>query len=140
MTGLYAPHSFPWTLLPTLFSSLLSPALPCSYFILAVLPKCISPCLSFFSPSFLSFHSPYICLAHPFFSSKFLLPSVLHPGHVILEEGDMEEYCVCVYVCVCVCVRKRESLSRVPLFATPWTIAHQALLSMGFSRQEYWSG
>ena len=30
--------------------------------------------------------------------------------------------------------------SRVPLFVTPWTIAHQAPLSMGFSRQEYWSG
>ena len=30
--------------------------------------------------------------------------------------------------------------SRVQLFATPWTIALQALLSMGFSRQEYWSG
>ena len=26
------------------------------------------------------------------------------------------------------------------LFATPWTVAHQVLLSMGFSRQEYWSG
>ena len=26
------------------------------------------------------------------------------------------------------------------LFVTPWTVAHQALLSMGFSRQEYWSG
>ena len=32
------------------------------------------------------------------------------------------------------------SLSRVWLFATPWTVAHQASLSMGFSRQEYWSG
>jgi len=30
--------------------------------------------------------------------------------------------------------------SHVQLFATPWTIAHQAPLSMGFSRQEYWSG
>ena len=30
--------------------------------------------------------------------------------------------------------------SHVLLFATPWTVAHQALLSMGFSRQEYWSG
>ena len=28
----------------------------------------------------------------------------------------------------------------VRLFATPWTIAHQSPLSMGFSRQEYWSG
>ena len=32
------------------------------------------------------------------------------------------------------------SLSRVRLFVTLWTVAHQAPLSMGFSRQEYWSG
>ena len=32
------------------------------------------------------------------------------------------------------------SLSRVQLFATPWTVAHQAPLSMGFPKQEYWSG
>ena len=31
-------------------------------------------------------------------------------------------------------------LSHVRLFVTPWTVAHQAPLSMGFSRQEYWSG
>ena len=31
-------------------------------------------------------------------------------------------------------------LSRVRLFATPWTIAYKAPLSMGFSRQGYWSG
>ena len=31
-------------------------------------------------------------------------------------------------------------LSRVRLFATPWTVAYQAPLFMGFSRQEYWSG
>ena len=30
--------------------------------------------------------------------------------------------------------------SRVPLFTTSWTIVHQASLSMGFSRQEHWSG
>ena len=33
-----------------------------------------------------------------------------------------------------------KSLSRVRLFATPWTIAYQVPPSMGFSRQEYWSG
>ena len=33
-----------------------------------------------------------------------------------------------------------QSLSGVWLFATPWTVACQSLLSMGFSRQEYWSG
>ena len=35
---------------------------------------------------------------------------------------------------------KVKSPSRVWLFATPWTVAHQAPLSMEFSRQEYWSG
>ena len=33
-----------------------------------------------------------------------------------------------------------KSLSRIQLFATPWTVAHQAPASMEFSRQEYWSG
>ena len=33
-----------------------------------------------------------------------------------------------------------KSLSRVGLFATPWIVAYQAPPSMGFSRQEYWSG
>ena len=33
-----------------------------------------------------------------------------------------------------------KSLSRFWLFATPWTVAYQAPPSMGFSRQEYWSG
>ena len=35
---------------------------------------------------------------------------------------------------------KVKLLSHVQLFATPWTAAYQAPLSMGFSRQEYWSG
>ena len=35
---------------------------------------------------------------------------------------------------LCVCM-----LSHVRLFVTPWTVAHQVPLSMGFSRQEYWS-
>ena len=34
---------------------------------------------------------------------------------------------------------KVKSLSRVRLFVTPWTVAYQAPLSMGFSRQEYWN-
>ena len=45
--------------------------------------------------------------------------------------------------CVCVCARTRvqaQSFRPVWLFATPWTVGHQAPLSMGFSRQEYWSG
>ena len=38
---------------------------------------------------------------------------------------------VYMYACMLSCVR---------LFVIPWTVAHQAPLSMGFSRQEYWSG
>ena len=41
--------------------------------------------------------------------------------------------CICIYVCA-------KSLSRVRLFATLWTIALEAPLFMGFSRQEYWDG
>ena len=40
---------------------------------------------------------------------------------------------LCLFVVV-------QLLSCVPLFATPRTVACQALLSMGFSRQEYWNG
>ena len=47
--------------------------------------------------------------------------------------------CVLVCVCVCVCVYA-QLLSCVRLFLTPWIVAHQSLLSMGFSRQEYWGG
>ena len=37
----------------------------------------------------------------------------------------------------CVCMLSR--FSHVPLCATAWTVAHQAPLSMGFSKQEHWS-
>ena len=45
--------------------------------------------------------------------------------------------------CVCVCARAHAHarlFSHVRLFVTPWTVARQAPLSTGFSRQEYWSG
>ena len=45
----------------------------------------------------------------------------------------MHAKCVCVCVCAC-------TLSHVQLFVTLWTVACQAALSMGLSRQEYWSG
>ena len=48
------------------------------------------------------------------------------------EAGGGKESFLCVYVCA-------QSLSRVRFFETLWTVAHQAPLSMGFSRQEYWS-
>ena len=41
----------------------------------------------------------------------------------------MSRYIVCAHSLIC-----------VQLFATPWTVSHQAPLSMGFPRQEYWNG
>ena len=38
------------------------------------------------------------------------------------------------------CVRMLRHFSCVRLFVTPWTVTRQALLPMGFSKQEYWSG
>ena len=46
------------------------------------------------------------------------------------------EYCM-QYVCMCTRMR---AVSVMSDSATPWTVAHQVLLSMEFSRQEYWSG
>ena len=47
---------------------------------------------------------------------------------------------MCVCMCVCVCMHAHARLfSHVLLFVAPWTVAQQASLSMGFSRQEYWS-
>ena len=56
------------------------------------------------------------------------LPKLLCPLHaMVLSLG-----------CVCVCVRSVASICLT--LATPWTVACQAPLSVGFSRQEYWSG
>ena len=46
--------------------------------------------------------------------------------------------CVHIYIYVCVCVYIY-MLSRVQFFVTPWTVAHQVPLFMGFPRQDYWS-
>ena len=66
------------------------------------------------------------------------LPVITDESHNVgwkKAEGRRSTYCLilCIYVCMRV-------LRRVQLLATPWTIAYQAPLSMGFSRQEYWSG
>ena len=47
-------------------------------------------------------------------------------------------------VCVCIFIHTRVHICLVAVvsdsFVTPWTVAHQAPLSMGFLREEYWSG
>ena len=61
------------------------------------------------------------------FLTQDLNPCLLCLLHWLVGSLPAEPLCVCV-------------LSRVQLFETLWTIAHQAPLSMGLSRQEYWNG
>ena len=77
--------------------------------------------LSLFLPFFLCF-TPLGCVPS---TSSFAIPAI----YCYITSQD-----VCVYVCVL------SSFSHVGFLATLWTVAHQAPLSMGFSRQEYWSG
>ena len=53
----------------------------------------------------------------------------MHLNFFFLRFGHIALYvsCACTF-------------SHIQLFATPWTVAHQAPLSVGFSRQEYWNG
>ena len=55
------------------------------------------------------------------------LPNLFLSG----KKQELNRECIC-YVCT-------KLLQLCPTL-TPWTVAHQAPLSMGFSRQEYWSG
>ena len=56
--------------------------------------------------------------------------------YTVIYSFSQESYCYAV----CKQKVKVKSLSRVRLFANPWTVAYQAPPSMGFSRQKYWSG
>ena len=74
----------------------------------------------------------------------------LLPQHSLTWEGELGSlfllsfklclmglFLLLILLCICVVVYL---LSHVQLFVTPWTIAHQAVLSMWFLRQKYWSG
>ena len=69
------------------------------------------------------------------------LPSQPYSVSGILQNAVQNQIYVPASSCLPACA---QSLSHVQLFATPWTIAHQiyspGLLSMGFPKQEYWSG
>ena len=60
----------------------------------------------------------------------------------VLKMNDKQEYVCLVKTPILICIICLQNLrsSRVQLLATPWTVAYQAPPSMGFSRQEYWSG
>ena len=63
----------------------------------------------------------------------------MHQWHFGLGVGLNQQFFACTHPFLhsCVCV---SCFSHVRLSATPWTVACQAPLSVGFSRQEYWSG
>ena len=80
---------------------------------------------------------------------KFMsIESVMPPNHHILCHPLLlsvyKHICPYLWFCLKEILIKGwsevKSLSRVRLFATPWTVAYQAPPSMGFSKQEYWSG
>ena len=76
-------------------------------------------------------------------------PTPSHPMDCSLPGSSVHEICQARDVCknflspvsriFTILFSSVQSLSRVQLFATPWTAAYQAPPSMGFSRQEYWS-
>ena len=67
------------------------------------------------------------------------LPLPVHK-HFSLTVSEDIAVCVCVCVCVwCGHARVLSHFSHIQFFVTLWTIVRQAPLSMGFSRQEYWS-
>ena len=96
-------------------------------------------CCCFFS---LVLKTYLVCKMSHFFSFSL---SVCVPRYVedcrkgtnIYWELVLARHCVCVCVCVCVCA---QSFSCAWLFVISCTVAHQAPLSMGFFRQEYWNG
>ena len=54
---------------------------------------------------------------------------------VLISAVQQRDSLIHTYICV-----HTQSLSHVKFFSLPWAIAHQVPLSMGFPRQEYWSG
>ena len=69
-------------------------------------------------------------------SRELFIPWNLCTGD-LLAEKSISALILIQLLCARVCP---QSLSRVQLFVTPWTVARQAFLSLGFSRQEFWSG
>ena len=102
--------------------------------------------------AFLTLHSLLIYLqSHPPLTDPFLFSYSM--GKNLFGQVIIQNVCLCVCVCVCTCVLSRVCLfvcvcvcvctcvlSHVCLFVTPWAAVCQTLLSMEFSRQEYWSG
>ena len=120
--------SQPWLKLTSVES-----VMPSNHLILCcpLLPPSVFPSIRVFS------HEPGLCIRWPkYWSFSFnISPSNEHSGLVPFR---MDCFDLFPYLCYACCVLS--PFSCVLLFATLWTIALQAPLSMGFSRQEHWRG
>ena len=76
-------------------------------------------------------HLKQLCIEKQF--KQLCVETTVYRKQMCIEKNVLQHNkgCVCVYA---------KSFSRIQLFATLWIVAHQAPLSMGFFRQEYWSG
>ena len=81
-----------------------------------------------------SFGSSIWMLSTSLSSNTLILFSFSFPWSSLLLNLCVEFFSLLIVLCML------SHLSHVWLFVTLWTVAHQALLSIGFSRQEYWSG
>ena len=105
--------------------------LKCKHQCTCCFPKGLLSCAHLFSFSFLS--SKAVIPATQFFSSL-IVDQMTQRNLLIPSNGLFTEITVSFHLPMC------QLFSCVCLFVTPWTVACQAPLSMGFSRQEYWSG
>ena len=87
---------------------------------------------------YLSLYVLYVPEDHPGYFLIFLKKLSVKTNHIALLNSQLASPSTSMFLSWCFSCA--QSLSWVWLFATPWTVALQAPLSMGFSRQEYWSG
>ena len=102
------------------------------------LPKQRSPGLKTFTGKFCqTFKEEIISILYHLFqklAAEKTLPNSFYEVSITLKSKQTKTFQNSMHVCML------SRFSCVHLSATPWTVAHQAPLSMGFSRQEYWSG
>ena len=82
----------------------------------------------------------YIIRSFPLFLNCALYPCILLFLSVFLKKSSVDKAAILPFNLSWLHVPVLSHFSPVRLFATLWTVACQAPLSMGFSRQEYWSG
>ena len=95
-------------------------------------------CVALFTCGFKFQSSTQVCILNNI--SYWLLPNPCLTSPLLWEHpcpGNLLSGSAEVCVCVCVCVLVTQSCLTL---ATPWTVAHQASLSMEISREEYWRG